>query len=75
MPTQYFKKLGGTEDLWEIRAQHGSDIFRLLGFFVPPGTLVITHGFAKKSEKIPRREIDIAEARRQEYLRRRSRYE
>jgi phage-related protein len=73
VPAQYLKKLGGTEDLWEIRAQQGSDTFRLLGFFEPPGVLVLTHGFAKKSEKLPRREIDVAEARRREHLERRSR--
>jgi hypothetical protein len=43
VPTQYFKKHGGTEDLWEIRAQQGSDIFRMLGFFVPPGIAFSTN--------------------------------
>jgi phage-related protein len=33
VPAQYFKKLTGTEDLWEVRVQHGGDTFRLLGFF------------------------------------------
>lgn len=33
VPVQYFKKLTGTEELWEVRAQHGGDTFRLLGFF------------------------------------------
>jgi Gp49-like protein DUF891 len=33
--------------------------------------LVLTHGFAKKSDKIPRREIELAETRRREYLTRR----
>jgi phage-related protein len=73
VPAQYLKKLGGTEGLWEIRAQHGGDTFRMLGFFEPPEVLVLTNGFAKKSEKLPRREIDAAETRRREYLRRRAR--
>lgn len=75
VPAQYLKKLGGSEDLWEIRAQHGGDTFRLLGFFEPPAVLVLTHGFAKKSRKIPSREIDVAETRRREYLRRRALHE
>lgn len=75
IPAQYLKKLGGTEDLWEIRAQHGGDTFRMLGFFEPPEFLVLTNGFAKKSEKIPRREIDVAETRRRDHLRRRARHE
>lgn len=75
VPAQYLKKLGGTEDLWEMRAQHGGDTFRMLGFFEPPEVMVLTSGFAKKSEKIPRREIEVAEARRREYLGRRTRHE
>lgn len=75
VPVQYLKKLGGTEEIWEIRAQHGGDAFRVLGFFDPPDALVLTNGFAKKSEKTPRREIEIAEARRSEYLKRKDRHE
>lgn len=73
VPAQYLKKLGGTEGIWEVRAQHGGDAFRVLGFFEPPEILVLTNGFAKKSEKLPRREIDVAETRRREYLGRRAR--
>jgi phage-related protein len=75
VPAQYLKRLVGTEDLWEIRAQHGGDTFRLLGFFAAANVLVLTHGFAKKSDRVPRREIDRAEACRRDYLRRRTRDE
>lgn len=71
-PAQYFKKLQGTEGLWELRTQHGSLAFRILGFFAPAEVLVLTNGFAKKSEQVPRREIELAETRRREYLRRSS---
>ena len=30
---QYFKKLVGTDDIWEIKIDFGNDTFRLLGFF------------------------------------------
>ena len=33
VPKQYFKKLEGTADLWEVRAEFGGDAFRLLGFW------------------------------------------
>ena len=69
VPAQYLKKLVDTDGLWEVRAQHGGDIFRLLGFFDGSKFLVVS-GFAKKTEKIPRQELDVAEARRQDYLRR-----
>lgn len=75
VPVQYLKKLRGTEDLWEIRAQQGGNAFRILGFFEPSRVLVLTHGFAKKRQKIPSRELEVAESRRREYLKRRARHE
>jgi phage-related protein len=71
VPSQYLKKLVDTEDLWEIRAQHGGDIFRLIGFFEGGRLLVLTSGFAKKTDRIPRQEIALAEKRRQDYRSRR----
>lgn len=69
VPAQYFKKLVDTEGLWEVR-QHGGDTFRLIGFF-DSSRFVVVGGFAKKTEKTPRQEIDIASARRRDYLNRR----
>ena len=71
IPSQYLKKLSGTEDLWEVRVQHGGDTFRLIGFFEGRRLLVLTSGFAKKTERIPRQEIALAEKRRQDYQSRR----
>jgi phage-related protein len=70
VPAHYFKKLTDTEGLWEIRAQHGGDTFRLIGFY-DSTRFVVVSGFAKKTEKTPRQEIDVASARRQDYLSRR----
>jgi phage-related protein len=71
VPAQYLKKLVGT-DLWEVRALHGGDAFRLLAFFDGPRLLILTSGFAKKTEKTPRQEIALAEKRRQDYWSRRA---
>lgn len=68
-PVQYFKKLVGTE-LWEIRAQLGSDTFRLLGFFDGEQLIVLTSGFAKKTQKTPKQEIETAQKRMKEYFER-----
>lgn len=70
VPAQYLKKLVDTDGLWEVRAQHGGDSFRLIGFFDGSRFLVVS-GFAKKTEKTPRQELEIADARRQDYLSRR----
>jgi phage-related protein len=70
VPARYFKKLPGSEGLWEVRVDVGRDTFRLLAFFDGPRVVVLTHGFAKKTQKVPAREIALAERRRAEYLRR-----
>lgn len=68
VPGQYFKKLAGTEDIWEVRAQFGGDIFRLLGFFAQSTVLVLTNGFVKKSQKTPPQEVAVATRRKHEHL-------
>jgi len=71
VPPQYFKKLVGTDDLWEVRAQMGGNSYRLLGFFENSRLLILTNGFAKKQQKTPMKEIELARQRRVEYLQRR----
>ncbi len=68
VPGQYLKKLVNTADIWEVRVQFGGNIFRLLGFFDGSTLLVLTNGFAKKSQKTPRQEIDLATRRKKKYL-------
>ncbi len=68
IPRQYFKKLVDAEGIWEIRVQFGNDIFRLLGFFANGTLLILTNGFAKKSQKTPPHEIALAMQRKNEYL-------
>ena len=70
VPTQYLKKLKSTDGIWEIRATLGNNTFRLLGFYDGPELIVLISGFAKKSNKVPKQEIDNAENRKQDYFRR-----
>jgi phage-related protein len=71
VPRQYFKKLVGTEDLWEIIVQIGGSGYRFLGFFDGSTLLILTSGFSKKQQKTPQREIELAHHRRTEYFQRR----
>ena len=68
VPKQYFKKLIGTDDIWEVRVELGNDIFRLLGFFDSGCIVILTNGFAKKTQKTPPNEIVVAEERKRDYL-------
>lgn len=68
IPSQYFKKLVNTDDIWEIRIQLGSNIFRILGFLDGEYLVILNHAFQKKTQKTPRNEIKIAENRKRDYL-------
>ena len=67
VPSQYFTKLVNSDDIWEVRVQISGNIFRLLGFIEGDRLLVLTNGFQKKTQKTPRREIELAEARKREH--------
>lgn len=72
VPKQYFKRLENSDDIWEARVQLGNNIFRFLGFWAESRLIVLTHGFAKKTQKVPRQEIELAETRMKDYLHRRT---
>ena len=71
VPASYFKKLVNTEEIWECRVQLGSNAYRVLCFFDGNAVVILTHGFAKKSQKTPKQEIERAEAYRRNYMKRR----
>lgn len=64
----FSKPLG--EGVFEIRAKQGSDISRVLYFFVVGKKVILTNGFVKKTQKMPAREIEKAKKYRAEYLNR-----
>jgi phage-related protein len=70
VPSNYFKKMVNTAELWEVRTAVGSNIFRLIGFFDGPNLVVLAHAFQKKTQKTPKQAIKIAEERKKEYFRR-----
>jgi phage-related protein len=70
VPSSYFKKLVGTEEIWECRIQFGSNTYRIFCFFID-NSVILTHGFVKKSQKTPAGEIESAEAYRRDFLKRR----
>lgn len=69
MDKELFKKLENT-DIWEFRTLYNGNCYRLLAFWdTEKETLVIaTHGFQKKTQKTPSKEIAKAKAIRKEYF-------
>jgi phage-related protein len=70
VPKEYYKKLKSSDDIWEVRIQFGNNIFRVLGFFNGNKLVILTNGFAKKSQKVPKQEIELAEQRKRDYFKR-----
>jgi phage-related protein len=54
--------------LWELREESQTNIYRLFYFFFRGRRIVLLHGFQKKSQKTPRREIETALRRMQEFV-------
>jgi phage-related protein len=67
VPSTMLKKLKGT-NIWEVRVIFAGNIFRLLSFFDAGNLIIVAHGFTKKTQKTPKREIDTAERRRRNYF-------
>lgn len=60
------KSLG--DGILELRAKVGSDISRVLYFFVVGKKAVLTNGFIKKGDKTSKSEIELAKKYRADYL-------
>jgi phage-related protein len=66
VPEQYFKHIEGT-DLYEIRVILGTNIFRIFCFFDKGRLVVLLNGFQKKTQKIPKNEIERALTLKRQY--------
>ena len=66
--TKYYKLLSNADGIVEIRVQIGKNHFRLLGFEHKGNFVVLTNGFKKKDQKVPKYEIALAQSRKKEYL-------
>lgn len=60
VPVQYLKFIEGTNGLFEVRVQLGSNIFRIFCFFDGYKFVVLLSGFQKKTQKTPAGEIERA---------------
>jgi phage-related protein len=70
IPKEYLKKLIGTAELWEIRIKSGNNHYRILCFIRKGRNIVLTNGFSKKSQKVPSKEIKLAQERKKDYFER-----
>jgi len=60
IPSNYLKAITGTHGLYEARIKLASNIWRVFCFFDEGKLVILLNGFAKKSQKTPKKEIDKA---------------
>lgn len=68
VPEKYFKHLEGTDGIFEVRVEVGSEIYRVFSFFDEGHLIILINGFQKKTQKTPRKEIAIAERLKRQYF-------
>lgn len=56
--------------LWELREESNTNIYRIIYFFFTGRRIVLLHGFQKKTQTTPSREIKVAEKRMLKFLQR-----
>jgi phage-related protein len=68
VPEKFFKHVTGSSGLYEIRVEVGTDIYRVFSFFDKGKLIIVINGFQKKSQKTPKKEIELAERLKKEYF-------
>ncbi len=68
IPEKFLKHLEGTDGLYEIRIEVGSNIFRIFCCFDKGNLVVLFNAFQKKSKKTPKQEIELAEKLKRDYF-------
>lgn len=58
------------DGIFELRTPQGSNITRVLYFFVVGERAILTHGFVKKTQRTPPREIERAKKARDDWRQR-----
>lgn len=68
---KWFRKMPGTDDLWEFRVDTSNpkEWFRIIAFFdkEKKSLIVSTHGFKKKTNQTPKKEIKKGEKLKSKY--------
>ncbi len=68
VPVKFLRIIEGSDGIYEIRIELGSNIYRVFCCFDEGAVVVLFHGIQKKSQKTPPKEIRRAEAIKKEYL-------
>ena len=68
IPKKFFEHFTGTDGIYAIRIEFQSNIYRILCFFDKGNLIVLVNSFQKKTQKIPPKEIALAEKLKKQYF-------
>lgn len=68
IPRKFFRIIEGSDGIYEIRVELDSNIYRIFCCMDKGSIVVLFHGFQKKTQKTPLKEIKRAEALKKEYF-------
>lgn len=68
IPIKFLKHVEGTDGLYEIRVEVGSNIYRIFCCFDSGNLVILFNGFHKKSKKTPPQEINLAAKLKRQYF-------
>lgn len=68
VPKKFFKALENTDGIYEVRVITTFKSIRILCFFDKGALVVLVNCFVKKTQKTPRKEINLAEKLKKNYL-------
>ncbi len=68
VPKRFFKYLENTDGIYEVRIITTFKSIRILCFLDKGNLVVLTNCFIKKTRKTPRKEIQLAEKLKKQYL-------
>lgn len=60
--------MSGSTGIFEIRVEVGTDIYRVFSFFDKGQIIILINGFQKKTQKTPKRELELAEQLKKQYF-------
>ena len=60
IPKRFFEHIENTEGIYEIRVEFESNIYRIFCFFDEGHLVILINSFQKKTQKTPKKEIDLA---------------
>lgn len=68
IPEKYFKHMTNSSGIFEIRVEVGTNIYRVFSFFDKGNLIILVNGFQKKTQKTPKKEIELAEKLKKQYF-------